>query len=275
MIKRLVDLFKTKGKNKMHGNHDLILHFSYHKCMTSYFNSIFHYLGEKWNWNFRHHNSDYESFHKTLAGYSNNSIYSLNNVDPKLSLIKVDYRGTHVVRDPRDLVVSGYRYHKWCQEKWTLVPMNTNFREQIKLKQLGLGACSELSYQELLNRVDEETGYLLEYNWRKPMFGQMLNWNFHNPKILELKYEDILGKEEYVFFDIFKFYGFDERMIRFAMKFTMEKSFRNKKANKKTGDNRHAAVGAIAQWKEFMPNSVLSLFNDENQKLLWKLKYER
>jgi len=31
-------------------------------------------------------------------------------------------RGTHIVRDPRDVAVSGYRYHLWTDEEWVHTP---------------------------------------------------------------------------------------------------------------------------------------------------------
>ena len=31
------------------------------------------------------------------------------------------YRGAHLIRDPRDIVVSGYFYHLWTEEKWAHV----------------------------------------------------------------------------------------------------------------------------------------------------------
>src|SRR3954466_12518100 len=32
------------------------------------------------------------------------------------------FRGTHMIRDPRDVLVSGYFYHLWTAERWANLP---------------------------------------------------------------------------------------------------------------------------------------------------------
>jgi hypothetical protein len=53
------------------------------------------------------------------------------------------YRGIHVMRDPRDMIVSGYHYHKWTNETWARRP-DDNGR----------------SYQQKLQEADTRTGPL-------------------------------------------------------------------------------------------------------------------
>src|SRR5438128_1241415 len=33
-------------------------------------------------------------------------------------VLERDFRGVHVVRDPRNIAVSGYAYHRRCRERW-------------------------------------------------------------------------------------------------------------------------------------------------------------
>ncbi|MGZ4127451.1 MAG: hypothetical protein ACXVQY_07775 [Actinomycetota bacterium] len=35
-------------------------------------------------------------------------------------------RGSHIVRDPRDIAVSAYRYHLWSDEPWVNTPAKTS-----------------------------------------------------------------------------------------------------------------------------------------------------
>ena len=64
------------------------------------------------------------------------------------------------------------------------------------------------SYQEYLNTLSPESGMILEALWRKSHFDQMQAWNFHNPRILEMRYEDIVGNERAAFEQLFLHYGF-------------------------------------------------------------------
>ena len=56
------------------------------------------------------------------------------------------YRGTHIVRDPRDVIVSGYFYHKWAPERWCAVER----------------AYDGMSYRDRLKNLSKEDGLIFE-----------------------------------------------------------------------------------------------------------------
>jgi len=87
----------------------VLMHCSYHKCMTVYFSGIVgRILGQNFEGaGYAHFNSDIEDFY---AQQSNYELASVNNHAIDLSRYK-NYRVTRLIRDPRDLVVSGYFYH--------------------------------------------------------------------------------------------------------------------------------------------------------------------
>ncbi|HXX49509.1 MAG TPA: hypothetical protein VEN47_14865, partial [Myxococcota bacterium] len=55
--------------------------------------------------------------------------------------------GSHMLRDPRDVVISGYFYHRWTRETWANIPM-AQYRN--------------MTYREYLNYVDQEEGIATE-----------------------------------------------------------------------------------------------------------------
>jgi len=81
------------------------------------------------------------------------------------------YRGFHVVRDPRDIVVSAYFSH---------------------LKSLNAPTWQELSdLRERLSGLSKEDGLLFELDYLEQQFREMAAWDYNQPHILELKLEEL------------------------------------------------------------------------------------
>src|SRR5215207_2983012 len=74
-------------------------------------------------------------------------------------------RGFHLVRDPRDVVVSAYFSH---------------LHSHPLFGELG-------EHREKLQSVPETEGILLELEGRKHQFQAMLDWDYDDPRILELR----------------------------------------------------------------------------------------
>jgi len=266
--------FPFLKKNKFSVSHSLILHFTYHKAMTVFFNNVFRAISEKFNiYHTFYHKAILNGVQQDIFHRNDLRIISLN--DDQLSLANAPkYKGTHLIRDPRDLLVSGYRYHKYCKEAWALAPFTEETLELYSIKELGLLQLAEkMNYQQLINHIDIETGYLLELNLRKPHFEAMLNWNYQNPNILELRYENIFDKEIEVFRQIFKHYGFNNTITDYGLKIVENFSFKNLVAKGNAGTNKHANTGITGQWKDMLPSSIQEKINNDYCELLEKLKY--
>lgn len=83
------------------------------------------------------------------------------------------YKGFHVVRDPRDIVVSAYFSH---------------------LKSLNAPTWEELSeLRDKLKDLNKEEGLLFELDYLGQQFKEMAEWDYNQPHILELKMEDLSG----------------------------------------------------------------------------------
>ncbi len=94
-----------------------LIHCAYHKCMIVYiklvFTPLFNGMLLSRFGRYRHFRSNINAFYTYLGHYR---LLSLNNHCPDLNKLG-DFRMTRFIRDPRDLIISGYFYHQNCNEK--------------------------------------------------------------------------------------------------------------------------------------------------------------
>lgn len=95
-----------------------------------------------------------------------------------------EYRAFHVIRDPRDILVSSYFSDKYSHYVYS--QQFAQFREQ-------------------LDTMAFDEGLHLELERRTAEFEAMAHWNYHNPRVYETRYE-VLTTAPYVEFS--KILGF-------------------------------------------------------------------
>ncbi len=167
------------------------IRFGYHKCLTNYMNRIF---------NDGEHFLEHENFVKHIKSQNPTQIISVNN-----TLFKPDRkifdgsRIVHLIRHPKDLIVSGYFYHKRGAEPWAQVPMPYRLsccylrelrrvlsdEEKLLLKDLP-------SMQTVLESLDVNKGMMLEIIWRKFAKGFDPVPYYQYPGIRTFKFEEIM-----------------------------------------------------------------------------------
>jgi len=99
--------------------------------------------------------------------------------------LNVLFRGFHVIRDPRDIVVSAYFSHK-------------NSHPVTGLPHLA-------AHRERLQSVSKSEGLLLEMEFSKTELLALRDWNYDQPNVLEVKMEDLTAHPYETFLDIFTF----------------------------------------------------------------------
>ena len=78
------------------------------------------------------------------------------------------YRASHLIRDPRDVVVSGYHYHRRTDETWVHEPSDRY---------------GGLSYQAFLLGVDEHDGLMAEIDrCARSSVAEMDAWSYGQPE---------------------------------------------------------------------------------------------
>ena len=187
-------------------------HFSFHKCLTKYVSLTLNRSLNNANLTkqkYKHFNSDINRFLKSFDSYS---LASLNNHGWRelQRIMKKADTVTVFVRDPRDLLVSGYHYHKkgrefWCQidhpneEDWREV--NGNIDKEF--------ANAKTSFSNYLKGLDEDQGMIAELNFRKKHFDALDDWlSLKDPRVIVIPYECILGNEVKTFTKLAIHHGF-------------------------------------------------------------------
>jgi hypothetical protein len=232
----------------------------YLKVMDHLYNQ---WLG--WSRGYRHFFSYGDRLYENLDHYK---ILSVNNRALDLARLGNDYRISRFIRDPRDLVVSGYFYHKRGSEKWCnqVNPQDQDW--QIINGCIPEGMGEGHSFTSYLNSLDQEAGLMAEIEFRRYHFESMLAWPDANPQIKIFRYEAILGQEVETFRQLFGFY--DLPWLEREMACVLARRFSAQQHQKQDSHIRNPAAG---QWQQYFTPRVEAYFHDRHQTLVEKLGY--
>ncbi len=246
-----------------------LIHCSYHKCLTVYFKRVFHGLFNRllpWSAGYRHFNSHLDDFY---ASFESLRVASVNNRALDLERLG-PFRITRFLRDPRDLVVSGYFYHRRGAEEWVRKPAPTAQDWYFANGCLPRGLVDHGgSFAEYLQSVPLEEGLLAELEFRRHHFESMADWPREHPRILTFRYEEMLGHETEVFRRLFEFYELATHERALGMWLARRYSIRKIAA---AGD-AHVRNPSSGQWREHFTPRVRKVFDAEYGGLIRQLGY--
>lgn len=231
----------------------LIIHCCYHKVGTAWFIRILKAISRYYGLSYQDCQQDY------LRGDTDIFLEKMS----RISIDKLPYHvGSHMIRDPRDIVISGYFYHLWTKEPWAHVP-----RANLDGK----------TYQEYLRSLNQDDGLIAEMHGTSlEVIQAMGQWDYDNPNFMEIKYEDIIFDERKVFYKLFKHYGFSENEIVRCEAISQKFSFKNK-AKREVGqvkNNKHIRSGRPGQWRDIFTEKHKDCFKDLHGDILIKIGYE-
>lgn len=240
----------------------LVRHFSLHKNLTSYYKTVMRIFCGLTGREYLPFNSCPEQFRISSSGYE---VASLNNHFLSTESMPSDARCSLFIRDPRDLIVSGYFYHKKGTESWAKIRNPTP--EDLSVVNGNAPSLLEEdeSVCEFLQRVPIEEGLRAEMEFRKTHFEILRSW-MREPPDLVMKYEDIIGNEKQAFRELGVFYGFN----------TVERSLLEMIAGKKSAKRYrtpHIRNPVPGQWREVFTPALTSLFRREYGSLLEECGY--
>ncbi|MDH3658598.1 MAG: sulfotransferase domain-containing protein [Alphaproteobacteria bacterium] len=218
------------------GPGSLIVHCGHHRCGTVWFDRIFRRLRDRLQ--LVYHRSAQADLPNTADLFFQDHSQLDKDVLPP-------FRGSHIRRDPRDLIISAYHYHLWADEAWLHAA-----RDNLN------GA----SYQQQLRSLDPEDGLLFEMERSsRHNINLMLAWDYRDERVLEIVYEELIADEEAVFDRLFAHYQFSGEAHRTAMETALSQTFQ-RVAKRPIGEVRqgsHMRSGAASQWREvFTPRHV-------------------
>ena len=237
---------------------DLLLRmgFCHHKCGTVYLYRIFTEICKIKELNFiiiEGSRSVPKTENSFLFFY--NGLYQNHIIQPALK----NYRGFHIIRDPRDIIVSGYFSHK-----------NSHSTNNI------WGEEYLIAHRKWLNDVSKDEGLMEEIKIGYAL-NKISNWNFHDPNIFEIQFESLVTNPFQVLSQVFNFIQIEigqgelENIIK-------KYSFENMTRGRKPGEEdqmHHFRKGTSGDWKNYFTKDHVELFKEKWGNLLIKLGYEK
>jgi len=168
-------------------NKELLLYFSRHKAASTWMNRILRNITLEMGLNYQHRNNKFinEEFIKKII--ADNKIFGID--DPDINIIRTikDFKGFHIIRDPRDIVVSAYFSHCYTH------PTN-NWPELIEMR-------------KKLQKMTKDEGLFFEIDFLKKVFKKMYEWDYNMANVKEFKYEELINDPVKFVLEIIDFLG--------------------------------------------------------------------
>lgn len=236
----------------------LIVHCCYHKVGTVWFGRVLRAVAAQFGMR-----------HGTGANYdrivefetkANSDVFLDFGSHVNLTMLPRRWKASHMIRDPRDLVVSGYFYHRWTNENWANLP-RAEYRG--------------MTYRQFLNSVPKQEGLLEEIRRNSFWIPHMAGWRFSGPDVFEIRYEDIVQDEEPVLRGMFRHFEFNDRSTERAIAIGRRYNFETLKSKGGAGSKSHLRSGRTSEWREHFGSVHVDLFKKLYPGVLPKLGYER
>ena len=247
------------------------VHAGLHKCLTNYSKKVYMRLCEQDRSaikTFKHFHHKLDLFYDECRQFD---ICSLSGNYIDLDRFD-DIRVVRVIRDPRDLIVSGYYYHKRAAEPWckTVDPTVDHPAWKKVRGRVPTNLPSGYSLTGYLNEASLEDGLLAEIDFRKYHYQSMMEWPEQDPRVNLFRYEDILGKEAWTYWKILSFFGLPFRTRYLGSRLAKRLSAKNKRSEVK-----HIRDPNSGQWRKHFTPELTRIFNDRYGDILDRYGYTR
>ena len=171
-------------------------------------------------------------------------------------------RCVHVIRDPRDVVISGCFYHVKTTEKWANTPRSEfggkNYRETI--------AALPTDHDKLVFEM-KHTGM--------KSINDMINWNYKDQDVFEARYEDLIDDSGFrVFRPMMEFLGFHGAELEAVLEIVRSNSLFGGATPESAKDPVHVRSGESRQWPKTFTAELKAAFKEIHPEVLQRLGYE-
>ncbi|WP_095587393.1 hypothetical protein [Actibacterium ureilyticum] len=179
-----------------------------------------------------------------------------------------DARFFHLIRDPRDVLLSGARYH----ETTTMQTETFLFKPR-----RDLGGRTYQEHLQALPTLEDKLAFEMAEMHRKTL-DQMLDWDYGAARNIDLRYEDLIGDTDcQLFAKVLRFFGFNEDEIATGCEiFVANSLFGGLAQSTETGRAKtHVKSGKAAQWVTALPPQTAALYLERHGDDLITLGYEQ
>jgi hypothetical protein len=196
------------------------------------------------------------------------------------------FRAIRLVRDPRDIWVSGYLYHRRCREEWCT---NAEFDASVPItyprvdysfehypenwKGDYLAWLGGKSYQANLLERDRESGLAFELaGYTGRTLDAMRGWTLATPDVLQVKLEDVISDFDGALGAILKHAGFSEDERAQAVELARPHDI-GRMSDEAIAESRHIHSRTISRWREFLSAAEIDEFEKRYADVIVDLGY--
>jgi hypothetical protein len=253
--------------------------FCYHKVGSSLCAAIAQRIASRFDWN-----TDY------LLGLAKQVDRSKQIVTFAHSLVDFDlsrypHRSVRLIRDPRDVWLSGYLYHRRCREGWCIneefdtkppilfprVPYSQQHRPE-EWKQHYIVGLDGMSYQKNLLARDEDAGLSFEMErYAEWTISAMISWKA-DPDTVDFKIEDFMADFDGVLARILRHFGMREPDIPGALSVAAVEDIR-RMTDTQLAANPHIHSRSISKWRAMLTPKQLRKFETRYGDAIEQLGY--
>lgn len=173
-----------------------------------------------------------------------------------------EFSGSHMIRDPRDILLSAYYYHLRTDEEWCAQPNPHH-----------ISLPPDVSYQQHLQSLSLEDGILYELSNVSGRIIEMMGaWDYDDPRFLELRFEDVINNEKASFERIFSWHGFSDEALETIVNVADARSLARLPSS--DSDAKHARPGGSrGQWRDVFTPKIKQVFKEKYGDVLIRLGY--
>jgi len=176
---------------------DTIAYFGHHKCASTYIRNVIQHLSQfldlkthtdsicsRLPLGYHKRPEQAERIVQTYKKLETKPYDIVCHINADMAVVEAvsrhgPFRGFHVIRDPRDVLISGFYWH---------LSENSNFKND-------MNQWIDERRKRLNDAQNREDALLLEIEFSKCFFTAMAEWNYKQKNIIELKYEDMLDNQ--------------------------------------------------------------------------------
>jgi hypothetical protein len=196
------------------------------------------------------------------------------------------FRAIRIVRDPRDIWVSGYLYHRHCSEDWC---SSTNFDPTPPItyprvdysfehypeswKRAYLAGLGGESYQQNLLKRDQERGLAFELaGYTGCTLEAMRGWRHRMPDLLQMQLEAVTRDFDGALAAIFRYLSFSEEECAAAIELARPHDIA-RMSDAAIAQNPHIHSRTLSKWRDFLSAGQLGAFEQRYGGLITDLGY--
>ena len=234
------------------------LGFCHHKCGTVYQKIVFEKICQNVNLEF----IDVMADEVIIKNIPSNAFLFFRNAKYESQISEYNlksYKGYHIVRDPRDMIISGYFSHRYSH------PIDNQWGREYLVE-----------YRKWLNSVPLEIGMMQEIA-KGISLGHMSKWNYNDKNIIEIKFEDLITNPYKIFWKILDFLSIRIKKAKLK-KIIKNNSFERFSRGRKKGEEKiesHFRKGISGDWKNYFTKEHINFFKKKWGHLLIQLGYEK